>query len=86
MTPLPATRALDQYFLDVRSRLLDVAAILDRVGRGGGTEATASDPRLARIRTAIEILHSDTPNRAELIQKLFSLDYDPEWVRPEPRF
>jgi hypothetical protein len=85
MTPLPAARALDQYFLDARSRLLDVAAILDRVGRGGGTEATAADPRMTRIRAAIEILLADNPNRAEQIQKLFSLEYDPGWVRPQPR-
>ena len=34
MTPLPATQALDRYFLEARSKLLDLAAILDRIGRG----------------------------------------------------
>src|SRR5437763_1732848 len=29
MNPLPAPKALDQFFLDARARLLDLAAILD---------------------------------------------------------
>jgi hypothetical protein len=85
MTPLPAARALDQYFLEARSKLLDLAAVLDRVGRGepGGTEA---DPRPGKIRKALEVLLSDSPNKAEQIQQIFSLAYDPEWPRPKPRF
>ena len=45
LTPLPAAQALDAYFLDARSRLLDLAAMLDRIDRGGGMK----DPRLERI-------------------------------------
>ena len=86
MTPLPASRALDQFFLDARCRLLDLAAILDRVGRGDHPEVAATDPRVARIRQAIEVLQSDTPDRAARIQQIFSLDYDPGWERPQPRF
>jgi hypothetical protein len=86
MTPLPAARALDQYFLDARSRLLDLAALLDRVGRGAGPEAATVDPRMARIRQALEVLLGDDPGKAEQIQRIFSLDYDPGWVRPQPRF
>jgi hypothetical protein len=84
MTPLPAARALDQFFLDARCRLLDVAAILDRVDRGADAAAAAADPRMARIRQAVEILLAG-PGRAEQIQKIFSLDYDPDWKRPSPR-
>jgi hypothetical protein len=86
MQPLPAASALDQYFLEARSRLLDLAAILDRVGRGDDACSVDADPRVARIEKALEVLRSDAPNKAELIQKLFSLDYDPNWKRPEPRF
>ena len=87
MQPLPAARALDQFFLEARSRLLDLAAILDRIGRGEGADGVAAgDPRAARIDQALEVLRSDAPNKAELIQKLFSLDYDPDWKRPKPRF
>ena len=44
MNPLPAPRALDQYFLEARSRLLDLAAFLDRVGRGENAEDINADP------------------------------------------
>ena len=86
MTPFPANRALDQFFLDARSRLLDLAATLDRIGRGDGANAVDGDPRLERIRKALEILADPSGGRAERIQKLFSLDYDPEWKRPQPRY
>jgi hypothetical protein len=86
MTPLPATRALDQFFLDARARLLDLAAILDRIGRGAGAEAAAADPRMARIRQALEVLLGTDPGKAEQVQRIFSLEYDPTWTRPQPRF
>ena len=86
MNPLPAPRALDQYFLDARSRLLDLAAVLDRIGRGENTVNAKSDPRVARIHEALEVLLADAPNKAELIQRIFSLEYDPNWKKPKPRF
>jgi hypothetical protein len=83
MTPLPAARALDQFFLDARARLLDLAAILDRIDRG---EGRAEDPRLQRIRDAIAALSQPGPGRAATIQQIFSLEYDPAWPKPKPRF
>ena len=80
--PLPAAKVLDAHFLEARSKLLDLAALLDRINRGGGLE----DPRLARIRQALEVLHDESGGRAERIQQIFSLDYDPAWERPQPRF
>jgi hypothetical protein len=85
MTPLPANKALDAYFLEARSRLLDVAAVLDRIGRGAGAEQLAADPRVIKIRQAIDALRDNRGARAEMIQQIFSLDYDPSWKRPEPR-
>lgn len=79
MRPLPAADALDRYFLEARSKLLDVAAILDRIDRGG---PRPNDPRLAKVRQALDVLKSDDSNRAEQIQQLFSLRYDPQWKRP----
>ncbi|HYH63630.1 MAG TPA: hypothetical protein VD866_02925 [Urbifossiella sp.] len=86
MTPLPAARALDQFYLDARSRVLDLAATLDRIGRGADTASVAADPRLALLRQALEVLLSDAPNRAERVQQVFSLAYDAGWERPKPRF
>ena len=85
MQPLPAPAALDAYFLEARSKLLDVAAILDRIQRGPGADATIADARLARIREALELLVEGDGGRAERLQRLFSLDYDPAWTIPEPK-
>jgi hypothetical protein len=84
MTPLPAPRVLDMFFLEARSKLLDLAATLDRLDRGEG--AAAADPRLERIRQALLTLLETEPGRAERVQQIFSLVYDPDWPRPQPRF
>jgi hypothetical protein len=85
LNPLPSRTALDAYFLEARCKLLDLAAILDRIGRGIGSNELESEPRLARIRQALEVLHDESGGRAERIQQIFSLDYDPNWERPKPR-
>jgi hypothetical protein len=85
VTPLPATKALDAYFLEARAKLLDLAATLDRIGRGKDAVALDSDPRIERIQEALEILRDPSGGRAERIQQVFSLEYDPSWEKPKPR-
>ncbi len=82
---LPAAQALESYFLEARSKLLDLAAMLDRIDRGESAAEAAGDPRLAKMRQALELLHDGKGSRAERIQKIFSLDYDPKWEKPRPR-
>ncbi len=87
MKPLPATKALDAFFLEARCKLLDVAAILDRINRGQELgEVKADDPRIERIRKALEVLHDESGGRAERIQQIFSLEYDSSWEKPKPRY
>ena len=85
MTPLPAAKALDSYFLEARSKLLDLAAILDRISRGRDGSAVGLDPRLGQIRQALQVLLDPSGGRAERIQQIFSLAYDPKWELPQPR-
>lgn len=82
MTPLTAPKALDAYFLEARCKILDLAAILDRIGRGKDTASVADDPKLDRIRQALEVLHDQSGGRAERIQQIFSLEYEAGWTRP----
>ncbi|MCX7666754.1 MAG: hypothetical protein N2112_14555 [Gemmataceae bacterium] len=82
MTPLTGIRVLEQYFLEARCKILDVAAILDRIDRGGGVP---DDPRLVQIKQAIQTLLTGSNNRAEQVQLLFSLPYDANWERPTPK-
>ena len=51
---------LDLYFMDARSKLIDIAAFLDRVDRGEGEP----DFRLAAFRKALAELHGGMPERA----------------------
>ena len=83
MTPMTAPKVLDAFFLEVRSRLLDVAATLDRIDRGAG--GPLDDHRVAKIRRSIEALLKSGPGRAEPIQEIFSLEYDPAWKIPQPK-
>jgi hypothetical protein len=84
MTPLTSQAALDGFFLEARCKILDLAAILDRIGRGAGD--VNEDPRLARVRAALAVLGEPGPARAERVQQIFSLDYDAGWEKPKPRF
>jgi len=85
MTPVPAAKTLDNYFLEARCKLLDLAAILDRIGRGQGAQATQRDSRFEKIRQALEVLKDLNGGRAERIQQIFSLGYNPNWQPPRPR-
>ncbi len=68
-----AQQTLDQYFLEMRSRCLSLAADLDRVERApGGRAVIRSDPRLAKLREALGVLLADGPARAERVQTIFS--------------
>jgi hypothetical protein len=84
LTPLPADQALETYFLEARSKLLDLAAMLDRIDRGREAGVKA-DLRVARIRQALAVLGEGGPDRAARVQEIFSLPYDPDWMRPTPR-
>jgi hypothetical protein len=54
---------LDLYFIDARSKLIDIAAFLDRVDRGEGEP----DFRLAAFRTALRELQGGKPGRARSV-------------------
>jgi hypothetical protein len=72
----------DETFLSMRSKLLDIAAALDRIDRAADGVAI-EDPRRGRIDEAIRILAEDSPSdeRAKKLQNLFSRPYDAKWRR-----
>lgn len=70
---------LNRDFLEARARILDLAAALDRLDRAPRTSAESADGRLQLLRQGIQALLANEPQRAETVQRLFSLDYDPNW-------
>lgn len=54
---------LDLYFMDARSKLIDIAAFLDRVDRAEGEP----DFRLAEFRKALRELERGEPVRAKSV-------------------
>ena len=72
-----AREVFEREFPQLRAKVLEAAAALDRITRAPGSPD--GDPRVQQVRQALEILRSDKPNRAERIQLVFSLDYDPGW-------
>ena len=77
--PMTATEVLDREFLEIRAKLLELAASLDRLDRGEGS--VASDRRRRLIAEGIEILRRPEAGRAEAVQLLFSRTYDEGWRR-----
>jgi hypothetical protein len=75
--PLTAAEVLNREFLEVRARLLQVAAALDRLDRAAGS--VADDPRRQNIAKALDVLRSGGEQRSEQIQLIFSRDYNPTW-------
>jgi hypothetical protein len=75
--PLDAPEVLNREFFEIRARILQIAAALDRMDRAGGS--LASDGRRKKIDEGLTALLSGDSNRAELVQQLFSLAYDSQW-------
>lgn len=67
---------LEQEFLPLRAKLLEIAATLDRFDRADGS--LDSEPRLEQVRAAIEVLRG-SGDRTEQIQLLFSREYEARW-------
>lgn len=72
---------LQADFLEIRQRILDLAAMLDRydAAHDSPTAGQGTDPRLAQIHEGIAALSHTDRCRAEDVQRIFSLAYDPEW-------
>ena len=72
-----SAEVLEQEFLPIRAKILEVAAALDRLDRGTGS--LASDTRRAQIQAAIQILLRPEDDRAEQVQLIFSRQYKDDW-------
>jgi hypothetical protein len=76
---MSAKDILDREFLEIRAKILELAASFDRLDRADGS--VARDPRMEKIARGIAVLQGADPCRAEHLQMIFSRDYDPDWRR-----
>ena len=84
--PLTAPEVLNREFLEIRCKILELAAAFDRLQRADG--AVAGDPRLDRLREALQVLQGDDEGRAEQVQLIFSREYKGDWqetLKVKPR-
>ncbi len=75
MTP---SAVIEREFLDIRSKVLQIGASLDRIERAGGS--LTDSPKTKLLLETIEILLDGQPNRAERIQLACSRPYDSNWA------
>lgn len=74
---LSAAEILNREFLEIRCKILELAAAFDRLERAEGS--VEQDTRLARLREALTIVLDQSNDRAEQVQMLFSREYDDDW-------
>ena len=82
MSKRTANDILNDKFLHIRAKLLEVAADLDRIERASddqGSLSGESAEKRERLSEAVRLLLSEGPDRAERLQKLFSREYDSSW-------
>lgn len=89
---LAPNQVIERHHLEVRARLLELAAVLDRLDRareqhsecgseGDERSRSGSDTRESLWQEALKILlaPADGADRAERLQLLFSREYRPQW-------
>lgn len=81
--PTTAEVILERHFLEMRAKLIELAATLDRIDRGEDSAKISKDSRLILFRQATAILNDGRPDRAARIQTMFSDPYSADWERPE---
>lgn len=72
-----SNQILEREFLEIRAKILEIGAALDRIDRAEGD--VRGDARTKLIQDAIHIVATCEPHRAERIQLMFSREYDEAW-------
>ncbi len=68
---------LNREYLEMRAKILELAASLDRMDRA--SDSVDGDSRISQLHEGIKILQSDGPGRAERVQMLFSRSFSDNW-------
>jgi hypothetical protein len=74
---LSAPEVLNREFLEIRCKILELAAAFDRLQRADGS--VNDDPRMPGLREALSIVLDQHRDRAEQVQMIFSRTYEDDW-------
>jgi hypothetical protein len=69
--PLSQQNLIDEFFMESRTKILDIAAFLDRLDRSV-SEDGRDDFRILAMRDAMQELNSQVPGRIERVLMIFS--------------
>lgn len=69
--PLSQQQLIDEFFMESRTKILDIAAFLDRLDRSVDDNGK-DDFRIVAMKHAMEELNSDVPGRIERVLMIFS--------------
>lgn len=72
-SPKTAPELVDQFYLHMRSALIETAAAFDRIQSADDASIAWEDPRLEELRNAAKIISEDDPDRARRILELLSV-------------
>jgi len=73
-SPKTSPQLLDQFYLHMRSALIETAAAFDRIQAAEESEAVWQDPRLEDLRHASRIIADAEPERARRILERLSVN------------
>lgn len=81
-----AEQVVEQEFLQIRAKILEIAAFFDRLAADSVDEALSesvvsglSEERLKLLRAGCELLLDSDGDKAARVQLLFSRKYDEQW-------
>ncbi|MGA0332627.1 MAG: hypothetical protein ACO3N7_03055 [Kiritimatiellia bacterium] len=77
-SPKSAPELVDQFYLHMRSALLETAAAFDRIQGAGEAQSVWQDPRLNGLRQAAQIVAGEEAERARRILELLSVKEEEE--------
>ena len=69
--PLNRRQIIDEYFIENRTKILDLAAFLDRLDRAEEAQPEP-DFRMEALMDALAVLSGEGPSRIQRIQMIFS--------------
>lgn len=69
--PLSQQQLIDEFFMESRTKILDIAAFLDRLDRSV-SEDGRDDFRIVAMKNAMQELNSQVPGRIERVLMIFS--------------